>query len=414
MEEADTGAAVSTGRTRSLIALLAVAIVTGGLVGALLSSFIWLYENGIAFMWTDLPDRVGVEPYGSWWLFAIPVVGGALVGLGQRVLGNYPASIDESLATWRAGGRIEPWTTPRTFVNSAVSLLMGGPVGFEAALTGLLGGSAAWVGDRIGSLGRLVRQAWGGEPIDGLPSSVRHLPHWLAAISGLLVYRWLPFGALDTSFRFSAFDGSFGVGDAAAVFVFAAIVVVPVAWALSVVSFGERATWFQRSPILIGMAGGLLFAVLAIPSDLVLFSGQQGIQSLPDTGGAELAYVAVAKWAALIIALLAGWRGGPVFPTFTAVAAVGVLVSGPLPTSPQLMMVAGITAVSVAFVKGRLALAFVLCLYPVPLSWAVVIVTGCLGAAAVLVVARSAGLLPPEPTGAADPPEPTGTTPASS
>ena len=183
-------------------------------------------------------------------------------------------------------------------------------------------------------------------------------------------------------------------GQVLAVFGFAALVVVPAAWAISVVSRAESATLFRRSPILAGMAGGLLFALLAVPNEFVLFSGQQGIQQLPGLGGWSLLYITVAKWVALVVALLAGWRGGPVFPTFTAIAAFGVLMSGPIQVSPDLLMIAGITAISVVFVKGKLVLAFVLCLYPVPLSYAAVILVGCLGAATALAIARSLGALP--------------------
>lgn len=181
---------------------------------------------------------------------------------------------------------------------------------------------------------------------------------------------------------------------------FAALVTVPAAWAVGSAHRAEAATLFRRAPVLVGMAGGLLFALLAVGNELVLFSGQQGIQLLPTEGysTAELLYVAVAKWLALVIALTAGWRGGPIFPIYTSVAALAVACDGLAGVDAQLIMVAGIAAVSVVFLKGNIPLALVLSLYAVPFSYTGVMLVAAVGAAAALAVARHAGLVPaPEP-----------------
>lgn len=383
-------------RTRpgSVAALLVTALGLGAFVGLVTACFIWLLEQGTALVWTDLPDAVGVAPYDSWWLFAVPIVGGALVGIGQRVLGSYPEPIDAAMETWREGGQLEPVAAPKTAVNSLIALVMGGPVGFEAALIGVIGGTASWISRPIGTVRQLVREAWGADRVESVPRAVRQLPSWLAALSGLLTYHWLPFGSIDLGFRFQQFDGTIGVADGLAVFALAAAVVVPAAWAISVVMRAEHATFARRSPVLIGMAGGVVFACMAVGNDLVLFSGQQGIQLLPDESTGALVYIAIAKWLALVVALVAGWRGGPIFPTYTAVAAIGVLVDQVVGVGPDLMMIAAIAAVSVVFLKGNIPLAALLTLYPVPLSYAGVILVGCVGGAVGLAVGRSFHALP--------------------
>ncbi|MEL7209615.1 MAG: hypothetical protein AAGK32_15495, partial [Actinomycetota bacterium] len=153
------------GRTTSTAALLLTAVVTGALAGVVTAAFIWCYEEGLDLLWTELPDQLGVDPFRSWWLPAVLVVGGVLVGLGQRYIGDLPIPIDEAMDRWRSGGRIEPSTVPGSAVNSVVVLVSGGPVGFEAALTGIIGGAAAWASDRMASVGRLVRVAWGSERV---------------------------------------------------------------------------------------------------------------------------------------------------------------------------------------------------------------------------------------------------------
>jgi hypothetical protein len=70
-------------RPGSTAALVGVAIAGGALAALITASFIWLYESGLDLVWNTVPERVGVDPYSSWWPFAILIGGGALVGLGQ-------------------------------------------------------------------------------------------------------------------------------------------------------------------------------------------------------------------------------------------------------------------------------------------------------------------------------------------
>jgi H+/Cl- antiporter ClcA len=383
-------------RRLSLVALLATSVGTGAVAGLVTASFIWLLDSGMQLLWDDLPGWVGVEPFDSWWLFAVPVAGGALVGVGHRVIGNYPEPIEEVIAIWRSGRQLEPAVAPKSAAPALVALVMGGPLGFEAALTGLIGGTAGWIGRRVHAVEQFVRRSWGPERVASMPRLVASFPYWLAAIAGFVTYRLLPFGHVDLGFRFSDFDGSVDATDAVAILAFAALVTVPASWAIAAVTRAEFATFHRRSPVLIGMAGAVLFALLAVGNDVVLFSGQQGIQLLPDPGTstAGLLYLSVAKWLALVIALYAGWRGGPIFPMYTSVAAFGVVAADVIDVSPDLIMIGGIAAVSVVFVRGRLPLAFLLSLYPVPLSYALVIAIGCVGGRAALLVARPLKALP--------------------
>jgi len=379
--------------------------VGGALAALIMASFIWLYESGLDLVWNALPERVGVDPYSSWWPFAILIGGGVLVGLGQRLLGNYPESIETVVDKWKNHERVEPRTIPASMVNSLLVLIAGGPVGFEAGLAGLLGGSATWIGDRIQAVRRLVRSAFGADDDQSLPAALRQLPYWLAAVAGLITYRWLPFGQLDTGFRFDSFDGDLNITTVGVSFGFAAIVSVPMVWAAHLAHRAEEVARFRRAPIAFAVTAGLVFALLAMPTHLVLFSGQTGYQSLPELGYATLAYLVVAKWVALVIALGAGWRGGPVFPLFFSVSAAAVLVANGLGLEADIVMVAGTAAVSAVFLKGRIAAAFLLTMYVAPPSYAVVILIGAIGAAAALALAGPARLLPAEQTTGKAPPD---------
>ena len=92
----------------SVAALLGVAVAGGVVAGLVTCCFIWLYESGLDLVWTTLPEQVGVDPYSSWWPFAILIGGGLLVGLGQITFGNLPEPIEKVIAKWRAHGHVEP------------------------------------------------------------------------------------------------------------------------------------------------------------------------------------------------------------------------------------------------------------------------------------------------------------------
>lgn len=175
---------------------------------------------------------------------------------------------------------------------------------------------------------------------------------------------------------------------------------MPVAWALSVVRRAEEATFFRRSPVFIGMAGGALFATLALGNEFVLFSGQEAIGNLDQFGVGEQLYLTVAKWLALVLALFAGWRGGPIFPMFLAVASLAHALDGLIDVPPAALTAAGLAAVSAVFARGAVVVAFVLTLYVVPLGFAGVILLGCVAGAVALTIARSLGALPAPPQAA--------------
>lgn len=380
-------------RASAVGALLATAIVSGAAVGLIAAGFIWLIDRGTELVWVDLPAEFDLQPFDSWWIIAVPVVGALLVGICIRVVGDYPRPMEEAVARWRTGGHVPPADAPKTGVSALVVLVMGGPVGFEAALVGVLGGTATLVGTRISAVGSLVRQVWGAERIDSLPDRLRTVPYWLAAVASVMTYRWLPFGAIDMGFRFDQFDGEWGTVDVVSVFVLAMLVTVPTAFALVVVSRAEFSTFHHRSPVLIAVGGAVLFALLALGNETVLFSGQTQFQGLADESNGALLYIIVAKFAALLIALLAGWRGGPIFPMYVSIGAFAVIAADVVDAPTEVMMVGAIAAVSTVIARGSIPLGAVLTIYVVPLSFAFVILVGCLAAAVALAILTSTGLL---------------------
>lgn len=383
-------------RIGSLLAVLTVAVAGGALAAVLAATFLWVLEGATEILWTDLPHRFGVDAFGSWWMFGVLVLGALLVGLGRRLLGRDPEPLEAVIETWRTGGRIEPGSIPAAMGNSIASLAFGGPVGFEAALTAVVGGAATGVGRWIAVVGRHFRSSWGAPRVDALPHWVRTLPHWLAGVSGLVTYRNLSFGRLATDFRLPR---GIGVEHLAAVFVFSAAVCVPAIGAVRLIRRTESVGLDRVPPFAVTVVSAVTFGVMALGSRFVLFSGQDGFLELRTLGRGVLVYLMVAKVAALMLAFLSGWRGGPIFPTFFAVAALGVLVADLLDMPPEFLMVAAVVAVSLVFLRGKVLAALLLSLYVVPISAGAISLVAVVGAATSFALMRRVGVAGPEESG---------------
>lgn len=386
---------MTSGRDSTAARLLTIAVGGGALAGLTAACFIWFVEEGVELVWSELPEQLDLDPVDSWWLFAVPMLAGLLIGIGQRIGHNLPMPIAEVVGKLRSGDGVEPSVIPAAFALATIAIVGGGALGFEAALSCIVGGFATGITRRLGPAGAEVRAAL--SPTTGLDltARVRSLAGWIAALSGLFTFRWLPFGEVDLGFRFDASDGLPHVGDGLLVLALGFAVAVPAAWAFHVVVRAEESTLLHRNPIAFGVFGGVALALLAWIDPLVLFSGQQGIASLGGSSEGDLIYLAVAKWLALCIVLVAGWRGGPIFPLWLSFAALGTLVLDPLGVPADLAGIAGITAVSAAFLRGRVLPAVVLTLYAVPLSFTGVMLLAAAGAAIALALAEGFGVLPP-------------------
>jgi len=307
--------------------------------------------------------------------------------------------ITEVVDRFRHGDGVEPSLVPGAFAIAVAALVAGGALGFEAALSCIVGGLATGIARRLGNGGEQVRAAWGLGASSPIPDRLRTVAGWVAALSGVFTFVWLPFGRIDLGFRLDDAAAARDPANGLLLVLYGLVAAVPLAWSFAVIVRAEHAALHERRPVLVGALGGLVLAALGSVDALVLFSGQEGIASLGDLSTGTLIYVAVAKWAALAVLMLAGWRGGPIFPLWLSAAAVAVLVLEPLGVPPEIAIVGGIAAVSTVFLRGRILPAVVLSLYAVPASYAGAMLLAAAGAAMAVLVAGELGWMPRRPSG---------------
>ncbi|KAK9829338.1 hypothetical protein WJX72_005245 [[Myrmecia] bisecta] len=328
-----------------------------------------------SYSWFPEADKVA-------WLYTLLVTTclGTLAGVTQRLLGS-PGDLPETVRCIHEKGSIPIRTAPSMFICSAFSIAAGGSLGPEAALLALCGSSVSFVAKHVfGFQGQKLRNcalmgmtaglaAFFGVALGGSLFALEVLHRTglqfyevatYAVATGticLVVFRalsGLPFGSIwdfqtaDPSvldYRHVLVGVLMGMVAAVAAIVFMKLHAV-IKWVIESTGLQEHHT-----PILSGLSGGLLIGVIGVLCPPTLFWGEYEIQTLADPshplphiwpkGGVYgldpfrqgdytfwlYLLIAGAKFVAISISVLSGFRGGFIFPLFFAGTALGHAIS---------------------------------------------------------------------------------------
>jgi H+/Cl- antiporter ClcA len=374
-------------RSRSYIALLVLAAILGVPISAAAYGFLALVAGLQEWLFTDLPEALGLSGAPWWWPLPLLTLAGVLVGLTIRYLpgrgGHSPAD------GFKAGGVPAPTEIPGIAIAALATLSLGAVLGPEAPLIALGAGLAGWavrlarrdppaqaiavvaaagsfaaVSTLLGSplLGAFLLMEASG--LAGASLGLVLVPGLVAAGVGSLIFvgldNWTGLG----TFSLALPDVPPFEQPDLAQFAWALVIGV----AAAVVGTGIRRLALALRPHverrlllatpLAGLAVGALAVVYAQASghgvSEVLFSGQDAVgplisQSATYSVGALLLLVACKGLA--YSASLASFRGGPVFPAMFLGAAGGIALSH-LPGLPMVPGVAmGIGAMSVVMLR---------------------------------------------------------------
>lgn len=329
-----------------LVLLLVVTVVLGVVAGAVCWAFFFLMNQGIALVWTVIPEALaGPQP---WWPLVICVIGGLLVGLFQKRFPGQPEEMDEVLAQVKATGRYEYKTLFVGFAGALLPLLFGGCLGPEAGLTGVIAGLCTWVGDRLKFLGKEFRDL-SGVGIAAIVSAMFSAPLFGLAVPifgsaegqvegtirvpkalKLAVYLLAIASALATMLGLGALLGGMGGlphYSEGAVSGLEMALLLPLALLGGLVGFvfhgaGALAAWASSilgdRPVLKGILAGVILGALGMVLPYTMFAGELQAEELDGLWTTLPAIVLVAtaflKPVTLQMCLGLGWRGGKFFP----------------------------------------------------------------------------------------------------
>ena len=375
-------------RSRSYLAVLVFAALLGVPIAAASYFFLQLVTHSQTWLYSDLPDALGLsKPVPAWWPVPLLVLAGLLVALVIRYLpgrgGEVPAE------GFHPHGAPPARNLLGITLAALISLGLGAVIGPEAPLIALGGGlavlllrvvkrdappqSAAVVG-AAGSFAAV--SALLGSPllgafllmevsaVGGMAASLILVPGLLAAGIGALIFvgldSWTGLGTV--SLAIPDLPG-FSNPDVAQ---FGYALVIGVLGAF----FGFGVRWLgqtlqprvERNLLIMTPLAGLVIALAAAAYQLmtdkgfadVLFSGQAALPKLLDNSSSysvgTLIVLLVCKGLGYGVAL-SSFRGGPVFPAMFLGAAGGMALSH-LPGLPMVPGVAmGIGAMCVAMLR---------------------------------------------------------------
>jgi H+/Cl- antiporter ClcA len=373
-------------RSRGFVVLLVSAAVIGLIVSVIGWGFLELVHALQVWVYTDLPDALGLDPVPSWWALPICTLAGVPVAFA---IARLPGRGGHVPAHGLQVGSTEPNVVPGVALAALATLGLGLVLGPEAPLIAVGAGLAAFVVKRakrgahaqtvlvLGAAGAfsaisvvfgspvmaavVIIEASG---VGGSALALILLPGLIAAGIGSLVFIGMAsWTGLDTSayslvpLELSPFGTpTFGeIGWSIALGLAAAVVCYPAR------KVGLRtAAVVSKQPFIVVPLAGLVVGALALTfalltdegASLVLFSGQEALGELVATGGT----MAVGTLALLMLCKGLAWgvsmgafRGGPTFPAMLIGAAGGLAASDlpGLPTSVAIPVAMGAMIVAV-------------------------------------------------------------------
>ncbi|HNT26045.1 MAG TPA: chloride channel protein [Anaerolineales bacterium] len=349
-----------------LLLLGLVAALLGGSVGAVTAGFLHFIEWAQRLLWEVISVNL------PWQTLLVCTLGGVLVGLCQRYLGDHPQTINEAIATINKTGRLDYTHLPHGLATISVSLIFGASLGPESAIIDLLGGLGTWVGDMIRSLRQRFDLPRPAQAKNRLEKLLQSWPNLIALLVGTVAFLKLLAGLYGGGFL--NFREAFQWSD--------------LLWSIPCGLIGAAGgylfmrlqTWtkklaapLKQKPVLRGTLGGFALGLLALFLPLMLFSGQHGLQQAYDQaaqlGFVTLLLIALARLFIINGLLATGWKGGQFLPIMFSGAALGLAISVLFPAIPAPAAVLSAMAALLAVVIPRPIIALILMALMFPLQY---------------------------------------------
>lgn len=356
-------------KVQRTILLGLIAVLLGGFVGAVTAGFLHFIEWGQIQLWEVLPQAVQLP----WQTLFLCTLGGLLVGLCQRYLGDHPKNINEAVAEIKKTGRLDYRHLPNGLATISASLIFGASLGPEAAIMDLLGGLGTWVGDTTRALRKRLDLPRPVRSPRRLANVLHNWPNLIALAAGILAFVRLLNGLYSGGmlnfrepFQWDDLLWSipFGIVGAAAGTLFLALQAWTKHWIAPL----------QQQPVLRAVLGGFALGLSAQLLPLMLFSGQHQLQQAYNQA-AQLGFwilllVALARLFLINLLLACGWKGGQFLPMMFGSAALGLAFTVLFPVVPAPAAVLGAMAALLAVVLPKPLIALVLMVLMFPLQYA--------------------------------------------
>jgi H+/Cl- antiporter ClcA len=348
---------------RPYLRLLLLAALLGLMSAVITFVFVVLVHEGQYLVWEQLAQAVGLPAP----LFTLLVctLGGLLVGVLVKTFGDHSGIFAEVMGEFGKTGRFNYHHAPGIVLTALLSLIAGGSLGPEAPLADACGSLGTLAADKL-KLDERETRSLGFSGLSGMLAAFLTSPFG-GSLLGLesaragISYPWTLFPSLVASafatVAFVMLSGSFfgtlyAFSDYSPRFT-DLLLAVPLgligalAGAIFIVVFKQLRKIMQplRTHLIVrGLIGGLGLGIIGALLPLTLFSGEtqtlEVIDRAAEFGAFALIGLALAKLFVTTLCLATGWKGGYIFPTMFAGAALGMAAHLIFPFIPEAVAVA--------------------------------------------------------------------------
>jgi H+/Cl- antiporter ClcA len=352
---------------RPYLKLLLLTAVLGLVSAVITFLFIVLVHEGQTIVWEQIARSVGLPAP----IFTVLVctIGGLIVGMLVKIFGDHSGIFAELMAEFGHTGRFNYRQAPGIVVTALASLIAGGSLGPEAPLADACGSLGTWTSDKLhleeketralgfsglsGMLAAFITSPFGGALL-GLESAQAGIsypwtlfPSLVASAFATVAFVMLSGSYFGTLYSFPDYQPRFTD----------LLLAVPLgligalAGAIFIIVFRQLRQIMQplnKHLIVRGLIGGLGLGIAGALLPLTLFSGEsqtlEVIDRAAELGALMLIVLALVKLFITTLCLATGWKGGYIFPTMFAGAALGMAAHLIFPAIPEAVAVAATMA----------------------------------------------------------------------
>lgn len=387
---------------------VACSMSMGLVIGMFSALYLTLVNVGIEFLWHTLPHQLNLPGF---YPLIIGLLGGLIIGLGQKYWAGYPHTLEETLTEFRQTGSVDyhDHRLLRTFLASILILIFGASLGPEAALSGLLGGLITWTGEQMKlviakkeelielGLGAMMAAIFRAPLIEldainlsgsfksKLRKRIVYTLTTIAGVLGFIIIRKLFPEESPLGLRFPEINW-----DLEAIWMIIPAIAIGMLFGFYF-NYSEKVInhLFSKisNPLILALTAGLAIGLLGMVSTKFLYSGENAILPLSKNYLSEsiafLLALAFGKTLLTHLCFICGWRGGKIFPAIFTSAALGFALVKFFPHMPGLIA-SIVIAASVTTIIPKPILVATLLLFLLPVQFIPAIVAVCFLVSAIL------------------------------
>ncbi len=374
--------------------------VMGTVVGGFCWSFLFLINLLSNFLWHELPHIFNISNFNI--TIILCILGGVIIGLGQKYLGPYPKEMEEVIHEYKVTKTIEYKHLPQYIVCAFLPLIFGGSIGPEAGLFGTVAMFSTFLSKKIKNSNPELKEEFMETSTSAVLTAIFQVPifssfscdkksihkaslisrkllnyltYTCTVLSAFFVIKLLNNLTHKESFIFKLAQNNITSKE---LLYFIPIVILSIIIGLSynyighLIEYIYKKTKLSLNPFIAAVICGFILAILGAYFPYTLFSGEHALKEIVNNygelGAAYLLLIAFLKILATRISINFRWVGGQIFPLIFVSFCIALALSGIFNIDPT-YFVAIIAAGVITVVLRKPFIAVILICFFLPMTY---------------------------------------------